>query len=177
MRCSLYSHPIRLLCATLLAAALLCLQAQAEVSQEDLDRRAYEVYQQVFSPFCPGRSLNDCPSSKAHNLKLSIREKLELGVPAEVVLEQVLQQYGEQYRAVPRYAGFGKLVWLVPFAFLALGAVIALIIARGKTLRPSSGAQVAGGQEQNQPGDGGQPAKHVSEDLRRQIESELAQLD
>jgi cytochrome c-type biogenesis protein CcmH/NrfF len=157
-------------------------QLRAEQSVDELDRKVYEIYQQVFSPFCPGRSLNDCPSSKAHELKLEIRRQLEQGVAPEAVLEEVFQRFGDQYRAVPQYAGFGKLVWWVPLAFLALGAVVALIIARGKRSDPGLGHSTDDdhGQERRGGASSGQsspPADPVSEDLRKQIEAELARLD
>jgi cytochrome c-type biogenesis protein CcmH/NrfF len=151
----------------------------AQLSRDDLDRKAYEVYQQVFSPFCPGRSLNDCPSSKAHDLKLEIRQQLEQGVEPEVVLERVFQRFGDQYRAVPQYAGFGKLVWWAPLSFVMVGAIIALFLARGRRghIRAAADARSQGEHIVLGHGSNGQPAAPVSDDLRRQIDAELAQLD
>jgi cytochrome c-type biogenesis protein CcmH len=103
-----------------------------------LDKRAAELYQQVFSPFCPGRSLNDCPSSKAQDLKTEMRQQLEQGLAPEQVLEQVINKYGEQYRAVPRYAGFGRLVWWAPIGFLLIGALMAFLVARGRRAKSIS---------------------------------------
>ncbi len=131
--------------------------AYAQVSSDELDRRSVQVYQQVLSPFCPGRSLNDCPSSKAHDLKLEMRQRLEQGVAPEVVVEDVVRRFGEQYRAVPQNAGFGKLVWLVPLAFLIGGAVLALLLARGRRTEVSSGK--------------------ISDDLKKEIETELAGME
>lgn len=97
-----------------------------EMSRAELDKRASNVYQQVFSPFCPGRSLNDCPSSKAHDLKMELREQLSNGESEDQVLESVFAKYGDKYRAIPRYVGFGKLVWWIPLLFLLFGAITVL---------------------------------------------------
>lgn len=129
----------------------------SQPSGDELDRRSVQVYQQVLSPFCPGRSLNDCPSSKAHELKLEMRQQLEQGVPPEVVVEDVVRRFGEQYRAVPQYAGFGKLVWLVPLGFLVGGALWAFSLARGSRT-------------------GGSDVK-ISDDLKKEIEAELAGME
>jgi cytochrome c-type biogenesis protein CcmH/NrfF len=146
-------------------------RASAQLSGDELDRQANQIYQQVFSPFCPGRSLNDCPSSKAHDLKKDMRHKLEQGVPPEVVLEQVFTQYGDQYRAVPQYAGFGRLVWWAPALFLALGSVIALIIARGNRVGCAAAVNT-------QPDDSAEAQATLSHsELRARIEAELAHLD
>lgn len=137
MACSWYRH-LRVVASALLVCACVLVVARSACTQQlvgELDRQANQIYQQVFSPFCPGRSLNDCPSSKAHELKKEMRQKLEQGVPPQVVLEQVFEQYGDQYRAVPQYAGFGRLVWWAPVIFLALGLVVALVLARGKRVR------------------------------------------
>jgi len=137
--------------------------AQAQDATSALDARAYDMYQQVLSPFCPGRSLNDCPSSKAHELKQEMRQKLEQGVAPEAIIEEVFAKFGEQYRAVPSYAGFGKLVWWVPGGFLLAGVAIIAVLARGK--RRVSAAKPT--QSQNT----------LSDDMRRTIERELESLD
>lgn len=132
---------------------------EAQEASSQLDAQAYEMYQQVLSPFCPGRSLNDCPSSKAHDLKEEMRQRLEQGVPPEEIIEEVFTRFGDQYRAVPHYAGFGKLVWWVPLSFVALGALLIVLLARGKQ-RKNTGAKVPS-------------ISPLSDEQRRAIESEL----
>jgi cytochrome c-type biogenesis protein CcmH/NrfF len=148
--------------------ASVSLSVEADERSELLDRQSYELYQQVFSPFCPGRSLNDCPSSKAHELKLEMRAQLENGVPPQTILEGVFAKFGEKYRAVPAYKGFGKLVWWVPFGFVALGLATAsgLVLRRRKqdaSARPSPSST-----------NGASP---ISADIEAQIERELSALD
>jgi cytochrome c-type biogenesis protein CcmH/NrfF len=113
--------------------------AHAADSPEQLDRKAYDLYQKVFSPFCPGRSLNDCPSSKAQELKAEMRSKLESGVPPEAILEEVFQTFGQKYRAIPQYSGVGKLVWWVPLGFLGIGFIIVMFTAFRKKVAGSAG--------------------------------------
>lgn len=141
---------------------------RADERSEALDKQATELYQQVFSPFCAGRSLNDCPSSKAHELKVEMRAKLEAGVPPQVVLEEVFQQFGEKYRTVPAYQGFGKLVWWVPVGFVILGLFVALIVVlsrRKSQPRPSTKSA------------SDSSSAILSEELRAQIDKELSSFD
>lgn len=137
--------------------------ASADERSEQLDKQAYELYQQVFSPFCPGRSLNDCPSSKAHELKLDMRQKLQEGVPPQTVLEEVFAKFGDQYRAVPSYSGVGKLVWWVPlgFVFVGLLAALGVVLSRKKngSRRESSVEPI------------------LNDEMRDQIERELSSID
>jgi len=105
---------------------------------EALDRQATTLYQQVFSPFCPGRSLNDCPSSKAAELKDQMRAELEAGKAPDVILNEVFQKYGDQYRAVPQFSGVGMFVWLVPIGFVVTGLVVAIAASSRRKRRVSA---------------------------------------
>jgi cytochrome c-type biogenesis protein CcmH len=135
----------------------------ADERSEALDREATNLYQQVFSPFCPGRSLNDCPSSKAGELKDEMRAELEAGKSPEVILNEVFQKYGDQYRAVPQFSGVGVLVWLVPIGFVAIGFAVAVgvSISRKRTSSASVASQ--------------KPALSAEEE--RRIQEELSKLD
>ncbi len=148
-----------------LGMLLVCssVELQAQDANSALDARAYDMYQQVLSPFCPGRSLNDCPSSKAHELKLEMRQRLEQGAEPEEIIEEVFARFGEQYRAVPNYAGFGKLVWWVPLGFVIIGLGLIVLLARGKRRAPTV------------PGSKDNVA--MSDEVRRTIERELESLD
>ena len=86
------------------------------------------VFTHFLSPFCPGRTLQDCPSEKATELKTEIRNRLVSGQTEDQVLNDLLKEYGEQYRAAPTMSGFGSLAWLMPLGFFALG--LGLVVRR-----------------------------------------------
>jgi cytochrome c-type biogenesis protein CcmH len=132
--------------------------------QAELDRQALAVYQQVMSPFCPGRALSDCPSSKAHDLKSEMRQKLEAGVQPDVVLAEVFAKYGDQYRAVPGFSGFALLAWLAPLVFLLAGLLLALRLAsaRRSNTPPAGSTDVA---------------PEISESMQREIDEELSRIE
>lgn len=137
--------------------------AHADERSERLDKEATTLYQQVFSPFCPGRSLNDCPSSKAGELKDEMRAQLESGTPSEAVLQSVIDKYGEQYRAVPRFAGVGIFVWIVPLGFVLIGLISAILVSLGR--------------KKASPVIGSIQKESISSDDERRIAEELAKLD
>lgn len=144
-------------------------ESTTEVRQAELDRRALELYQQVMSPFCPGRALSDCPSSKAHDLKSEMRRELEAGTPPDQILSGVFAKYGDQYRAVPGFSGFALLAWVAPIVFLVTGLLVALRLASARRVRAyitdsSQGAQIA-------------PKSEISDSEKLEIERELARLD
>ena len=137
--------------------------ARADERSEVLDREATTLYQQVFSPFCPGRSLNDCPSSKAAELKDEMRSQLEAGKSSEDILQGVFQKYGDQYRAVPKFAGVGVFVWLAPASFVLIGLLVAMRISLRKKRSPIV--------------HGPAPASKLSEEDERRIREELSRLE
>ena len=154
---------MKFVCAVLAAVLFLGLPARADERSDALDKQSYEMYQQVFSPFCPGRSLNDCPSSKAHEPKAEMREKLGQGVPQEQILGEVFDRFGDKYRAVPLFEGVGRWVWLAPICFLLLGLAVATGVAfrRKGSVSDSTRGSVPG----------------LSPELQRQIDDELSKLD
>jgi cytochrome c-type biogenesis protein CcmH len=132
-------------------------------SNDELDKQALVLYQQVMSPFCPGRALSDCPSSKAHDLKSEMRQKLEAGTAPDVVLEEVFAKYGDQYRAVPGFSGFALLAWVAPLAFLVGGLLLAIRLASARRASAPS-AHV-------------DSAPQISEGLQREIDEELSRIE
>jgi cytochrome c-type biogenesis protein CcmH len=92
-----------------------------------LESETHDISGMVMSPFCPGRSLNDCPSSQATELRGQIYTLLEQGKSKDQVLNELYGQYGDQIRAMPKSEGFGLVGWASPFVFLFLGLTILLV--------------------------------------------------
>lgn len=87
-------------------------------------RRTAAVAGSVLSPFCPGRTLQDCPSGPARELKKDIREKFLAGATKEEVFDFLYRTYGDEVRAAPRFSRFGIVAWVTPFVFLLTGGVL-----------------------------------------------------
>lgn len=103
------------------------------------------------------------PSSKAHELKLEMRQKLEQGVPPDQILQAVFSRFGDKYRAVPLFEGIGTMVWLAPIGFVVVGLAlaVAVVLRRKKASSRTSSPQEA----------------RVSPELQRAIDEELSKLD
>jgi cytochrome c-type biogenesis protein CcmH/NrfF len=134
-----------------LLTSLLALQAGAELGAESgaesgaeptaqLDaesaRRAHRLASDLMSPYCPGRTLADCPSPDATALRNELRALLDGGVPEQEVRAQLAQRFGGAISGVPRT----RLGWVLPGIALVLGA-LGLAIALHRLLRaPRGGA-------------------------------------
>lgn len=130
---------------------LLPLAGFADQAEEERGREAYALSRELMSPYCPGRTLADCPSPNAAALREEIREQLAAGASTKEVRADLERRFGDQVRAVPR----GPLIWGIPILVLLAGA-IALAVA----LRRLSSPQ-------------GKQAEEISPELEQEIEREL----
>ena len=131
--------PTLLIAASLLAGLLL---AGAAAAQEDpevaLARSAHELSRELMSPYCPGRTLADCPSPDAGAVREEIRVALRGGEPVDSIRQRIEARFGAAVVGVPTTA----LGWLIPIVLLAAGAGRAG--ARPAPRAPASGASSAG---------------------------------
>ncbi len=139
---------IRLIGAVLLLAVTSNAVAATETQEA---RLAYSISRDLMSPFCPGRTLADCPSPDAAAVRVEILERIRAGVPPETVRRDLERRFGDTVKGIPKsFVG-----WLVPILVLAGGAV-----GLGFVLRRLSSA---GSQETGAPG---------QEEIERQLRDE-----
>lgn len=124
--------------ARLIFLLIPCVPPSSLVAQidEQLNRDAREIFETVLSPYCPGRTISNCPSPQADELRDNIRLQLAGGESPEEVKENLYTVFGDELRTIPRASGFGLLAWVVPGVAFVLGAwAIMVWIHRTKTLR------------------------------------------
>ncbi len=80
------------------------------------------------SPFCPGLMLETCPSPQAKLLRDSLQMLAWEGASSDSLVEWMLGNHGEEYRAVPQVAGSGLWAWIMPPLAL-LGGLIVVAMA------------------------------------------------
>ncbi len=92
---------------------------------------AYELHNELMSPFCPGRTLADCTSPQAASLRMWIAVQAAAGRTRSDVEEELLERYGDVLRAAPLPTGFGIAAYAFPvIAFLAGGVLVAVFLRR-----------------------------------------------
>lgn len=116
------------------------------------------------SPYCPGLMLEVCPSESADLLRDTIQMRAAEGWEADSIVEWVLANHGEEWRAVPRTEGSGLWAWLAPPAFLLLGLGLVLV-----ALRRLRGPFVAAG--------AGAPRPEVSDEDRERLRSAIREME
>jgi len=83
--------------------------------------QAKAAIDQIRSPYCPGLMLEVCTSSGGAMLRDSIERMAERGMKADSIVDIIIGEYGEQWRAKPKRSGSGLLAWLIPPAALLVG--------------------------------------------------------
>lgn len=76
------------------------------------------------SPYCPGLMLEVCPSPQAKLLRDSLQMLAWEGASSDSLVEWMLGNHGEEYRAVPQVAGSGLWAWIMPPLALLGGLII-----------------------------------------------------
>ena len=106
----------------------------APVTEEQVTAIASELRCVV----CQNLSVADSPSEMARQMRDVIRERLGQGETPEQVVAYFVDKYGEWVLLSPRPRGFNLLVWVLPFAGLLVGVLVALRAAQRWTRRPAN---------------------------------------
>jgi cytochrome c-type biogenesis protein CcmH/NrfF len=125
--------------AALVLAPLLALLAAPAPGRAEPEGWAYEVAAELMSPFCPGRTLADCPSDQAKSLVLWIVVQEAAGRTRADVEEELFSRYGEIMRPAPRPEGIGLTAYVIPaLAFAGGGALVGVFLMRQTRRRQSA---------------------------------------
>ena len=114
-------------------------------AQEDewINREARRIFETVMSPYCPGRTIANCPSPEAAELQTAIRRELRSGKAPEEVKEELYATFGDEIRSAPRASGFGLLAWAIPgLALLGGGLGLAAWLRRTRLPQPADASSV-----------------------------------
>jgi cytochrome c-type biogenesis protein CcmH/NrfF len=107
------------------SAALLWMALAAPIAAAADDAPApswvYDMANELMSPFCPGRSLADCPSPDAASLRMWIAVQAAAGRSRADIEEELYGKYGEAIRGAPKAEGIGLAAYWIPAAVFAAG--------------------------------------------------------
>jgi len=107
--------------------------AAPQVDASSAPSWAYELPADLMSPFCPGRTLADCPSPAAASIRMWILVQAAAGRTREDVEAELLQRYGDRIRSTPKAEGFGWAAYLVPLGVFVGGGLLVAIVLRRMT--------------------------------------------
>ncbi len=104
---------------SLLVAFFLTLTAQ----EAGLHSESTELFRKIWSPYCKGVSLLECPSGQAQQLRDELRDRLSKGETSEDLMRELYSRYGSTtLQMEPPSTWQGKLSYLAPWIALFLMA-------------------------------------------------------
>jgi cytochrome c-type biogenesis protein CcmH len=109
------------------------------LSDPTLEARARALSAELRCMVCQNQSIDDSDAPLARDLRILLRERLAAGESDAEVIDFLVDRYGEFILLKPRFNMNTALLWIVPPAVLAIGAVVAVILFRRR--RPSGEAR------------------------------------
>jgi cytochrome c-type biogenesis protein CcmH/NrfF len=153
---------------SVLALTLSLVAPWAGVAQAaDAKGWAYDLANEMMSPYCPGRSIADCPSPQAQTLRMWLIVQESAGRAKADVEQELVERYGESMLGAPRAKGVGLTAYALPaVAFVAGGALLVWFLrkqTRGRTVLASAA-----------PSTSGASAAKLDPELERRVDEELS---
>jgi cytochrome c-type biogenesis protein CcmH/NrfF len=107
-----------------IGAVLVALSLSTTLRAEDkTDRRADDLAEQIMSPFCPGKTLNQCTSANAAGWRADIRDWVREGVPSDEIRLRLEQRAGKSLSSVPSPE---QAYWMPALTVLVAGLTLTL---------------------------------------------------
>ncbi len=122
-----------LIFSTIFATASAAVLPDEILSDSALESRARAITAQLRCPVCQGETIDDSNAPISRDLRLLVRERLMAGDSDAAAIDYVVARYGEFVLFKPRMTGSGLALWLAGPLMLILGAIIAFVMARGRS--------------------------------------------
>lgn len=123
------AHRLVAVAVALIAVSPAVAHAQSDADAPNIDW-AYQMAHELMSPFCPGRTLAECPSPNAAELRMWIRNQAAAGATRAEVEEMLYERFGEVIRSHPKVEGWGVTAYAFPVLFFVLGGPLAYLLIR-----------------------------------------------
>jgi cytochrome c-type biogenesis protein CcmH len=97
-----------------------------------LEGRAREISKELRCLVCQNQSIDDSNAPLARDLRVLVRERLVAGDDDKAVLSYITDRYGDYVLLRPPFKAETLLLWIGPFALLAIGAAGSFVYLRGR---------------------------------------------
>lgn len=88
------------------------------------------IARQLYCPVCDNVPLDVCGTQACADWREEIRTQLEQGRTPQEIKTYFVERYGRRVLAVPERRGVDLLLWVLPVAGVAVGAVVLVVVLR-----------------------------------------------
>ena len=122
----------RILAIVLAAFCGFAYAQSAEVDKPDpaVEARLKALAEELRCLVCQNQTIADSNAPLAHDLRNEIREQVAQGKSDDQIRDYMVERYGDFVLYRPPWKGVTLLLWVGPFALLALGAFIFMRMTR-----------------------------------------------
>ena len=133
MKARLFAFLALFMLAVVLAAPAFAVQPDEILPDAKLEQRARKISADLRCLVCQNQSIDDSDASLAKDLRILVREHLKAGESDTAIREFLVARYGNFILLKPPFVWETWLLWLTPFALLALGALAIWTSSRVKS--------------------------------------------
>lgn len=151
------------LCAPAVLLALVLLSSPAALAAAESEGWSYDLAHQLMSPYCPGRTLAECPSEKADTLRMWLHVQEASGRSEEDVTAELVERFGDRVLSAPRPEGFGLTAYVLPVVAFVVGGLLVWLFLRKQTREAAAAPRAAA-----------LPGGPVDPELERMVDEELS---
>ncbi len=102
----------------------------------EMQARYEKIVSEVRCLVCQNQTIKDSNAFLANDLRREIRRMMEEGKTDAEVYDFLVTRYGDFVLYRPRMSGKTMVLWIAPFLLIAVGAVIAVNVVRGRMTMP-----------------------------------------
>jgi len=95
-----------------------------------IDKKAREIEDTLIAPCCWTQPVPEHSSEVAEKIRKEVREMVAAGKSRDEILDHYVAEYGERILVTPRARGFNRLVYILPWLALILGAWLLIVFLK-----------------------------------------------
>lgn len=111
-------------------AGLLWITASFGADTAQIDKKAREIEDNLIAPCCWTQPVSGHYSEVAEKIRKEVHEMVAADKSRDEILDHYVAEYGERILAAPRAKGFNRLVYILPWLALILGAWLLVVLLK-----------------------------------------------
>lgn len=121
-----------------------------QFENEKQQRRFQTLIAELRCPKCQNQNLADSNSAIANDLRAKVYQMLKINKSDAVIIDYMLERYGEFVLYKPRLSGQTFLLWYGPLLLLLIGIITIIFIVRYRLKKTSNDEKMILNQKQQQ---------------------------